>query len=48
MTRPVDSWVPNPADRVPSIRAVRAMFYGYLAVIVTGVAYFSVIGLTHH
>lgn len=28
--------------------AVRAMFYAYLTVIVTGIVYFSIIGLTHH
>jgi hypothetical protein len=28
--------------------AVRAMFYGYLTVIVSGIVYFSIIGLTHH
>jgi hypothetical protein len=27
---------------------VRAIFYGYLTVIVTGIVYFSIIGLTHH
>jgi hypothetical protein len=29
-------------------RSVRAIFYGYLTVIVTGIVYFSIIGLTHH
>jgi len=28
--------------------AVRAVFYGYLTVIVAGIVYFSIIGLTHH
>ena len=33
----------------PSIpHAMRAMFYGYLTVIVSGIVYFSIIGLTHH
>jgi hypothetical protein len=27
---------------------VRAIFYGYLTMIVTGIVYFSIIGLTHH
>lgn len=27
---------------------VRAMFYGYLTVIVSGIVYFTVIGLAHH
>jgi hypothetical protein len=33
---------------VPSIGCVRVMFVTYLVVIVSGIAYFSVIGLTHH
>jgi hypothetical protein len=33
---------------VPKIRRVRAMFYGYLTVIVSGIVYFTVIGLSHH
>jgi hypothetical protein len=28
--------------------AMRAMFIGYLVLIVGGITYFSVIGLTHH
>jgi hypothetical protein len=28
--------------------AVKTMFFTYLFVIVSGIAYFSVIGLTHH
>ncbi len=32
----------------PTILTVRAMFFGYLTVIVSGIVYFSIIGLTHH
>jgi hypothetical protein len=32
----------------PTILIVRAMFYGYLTLIVSGIVYFSIIGLTHH
>ena len=36
------------ADRTPKHGAMRVMFVIYLLVIVAGIAYFSVIGLTHH
>ncbi|MGH2979478.1 MAG: hypothetical protein ACRDLQ_07550 [Solirubrobacterales bacterium] len=32
----------------PSIPAMRPVFYGYLTVIVAGILYFSIIGLSHH
>jgi hypothetical protein len=28
--------------------AMRVMFFGYLTVIVSGIAFFSIIGLIHH
>jgi hypothetical protein len=31
-----------------AFRTVRAIFYGYLTMIVTGIVYFSIVGLTHH
>jgi hypothetical protein len=33
---------------MPEVIAMRAMFIGYLVLIVSGITYFSVIGLTHH
>jgi hypothetical protein len=40
---------PNQATAAaPTILKVRAMFFGYLTVIVSGIVYFSIIGLTHH
>lgn len=38
----------QPTGALPSIPRMRAMFFVYLTVIVSGVVYFSVIGLTHH
>jgi hypothetical protein len=37
----------RPWPLLPSL-AMRAVFYGYLTVIVSGIVYFSIIGLTHH
>jgi hypothetical protein len=36
------------ADDRNTIGSMKAMFYAYLVVIVSGITYFSVIGLTHH
>jgi hypothetical protein len=38
----------GPTADLSSIAPVRVMFVTYLTVIVTGIVYFSVIGLTHH
>jgi hypothetical protein len=40
---------PNQATvGAPNMLLMRAVFYGYLAVILSGIVYFSIIGLTHH
>jgi hypothetical protein len=36
-----------PTAAAPSIPDMRTIFYGYLTVIVSGIVYFSIIGLTH-
>jgi hypothetical protein len=38
----------QPTGPLPSILSMRAMFFTYLTVIVSGLVYFSVIGLAHH
>jgi hypothetical protein len=38
----------GPTAYRPSITPMRAVFFTYLVVIVSGITYFSVIGLTHH
>jgi hypothetical protein len=42
---PLDRARPQPLLASPPVRGV---FYAYLTVIVTGLVYFSIIGLTHH
>jgi hypothetical protein len=49
MTRAVESCAARQRPD-PFLRSgcVRAMFYGYLTVIASGIVYFTVIGLAHH
>jgi hypothetical protein len=37
-----------PADRRRTLHRMKAMFWLYLVLIWGGIAYFSVIGITHH
>jgi hypothetical protein len=39
---------PAPTVPAPSIPTMQAIFYGYLTVIVAGIVFFSIVGLTHH
>jgi hypothetical protein len=56
LTAPTSSLVPrtdlsrpgDPTANRPSIAPLRAMFITYLVVIVSGIVFFSVIGITHH
>jgi hypothetical protein len=38
----------EPSDRRPRHQGVRAVFVLYLAVIASGLAFYIVVGLTHH
>jgi hypothetical protein len=38
----------GPTAYRPTIGEVRVMFFTYLAVIVSGITFFTVVGLTHH
>jgi hypothetical protein len=39
---------PAPTVPAPKVPTMQAIFYGYLTVIVAGIVFFSIVGLTHH